>query len=158
MQPYHWHILSHPICSTLFTCKSFDFWVLNESSRNCTAKTQYPIFEKFNQIFPEMELHGLSPNFPQSCLWAIYIFQQSDCLFCCRKKCGPILGMYKSLKGTWAWRRSIPFLGIRKWDFCCSVLLGNCNHLVLRSTEKQPKLSLSFCLLFYLFFILWPSG
>ncbi len=31
------------------------------------------------------------------CLWAIYIFLWSICLFCCRKLCGPILGKYNSL-------------------------------------------------------------
>ncbi len=29
------------------------------------------------------------------CLWAIYKFPRSVCLFCCRKICGPILGMWK---------------------------------------------------------------
>jgi hypothetical protein len=56
------------------------------------------------------------------CLWAIYIFQRSVCLFCCRKICGPILGIYKShtdiwMHGNWDWGRAIPFLGIHKWDF-----------------------------------------
>ncbi len=35
------------------------------------------------------------------CLLAIYIFPRSVCLFCCRKICGPILGIYKSLTDTW---------------------------------------------------------
>ncbi len=30
------------------------------------------------------------------CLWSIYIFPRSVCLFCSRKICGPILGSYKS--------------------------------------------------------------
>jgi hypothetical protein len=50
--------------------------------------------ENFTQIFPEKELCGL-PNF--HILWAIYIFPRSVCLFCRRKICGPILGIYKSL-------------------------------------------------------------
>ncbi len=41
------------------------------------------------------------------CLWAIYIFPGSVFLFCCRK--------------TWDWGHAIPFLGIHKWDFRCSV-------------------------------------
>ncbi len=52
------------------------------------------------------------------CLWAIYIFPWSACLFCSRKICGPILGIYKSLTDTWMWklglRRANPFLGIHK--------------------------------------------
>ncbi len=34
-------------------------------------------------------------------LWEIYIFPGSVCLFCCRQKCGLILGIYKSLTDTW---------------------------------------------------------
>jgi hypothetical protein len=34
-------------------------------------------------------------------LWEIYIFSGSVCLFCCRKICGPILEIYKSLTETW---------------------------------------------------------
>ncbi len=46
--------------------------------------------ENFKQIFPEKELCGLSPNFhAHVSVWAIYIFPQSVCLFCCRKICGP---------------------------------------------------------------------
>ncbi len=41
-------------------------------------------------------------------LWAIYIFPRSVCLFCCRKICGPIMGIYKSLTDTWMWK-----LGLR---------------------------------------------
>ncbi len=38
-------------------------------------------------------------------LWAIYILQQSVC-------CGPIIGIYKSLTDTWAWK-----LGTRPHSF-----------------------------------------
>ncbi len=38
------------------------------------------------------------------CLWAIYIFPRSICLFCCRKICGPILGIYIMLTDTWMWK------------------------------------------------------
>ncbi len=37
-------------------------------------------------------------------LWAIYIFPRSVCLFCCRKICRSILGIYKSLTDTWMWK------------------------------------------------------
>ncbi len=44
-------------------------------------------------------------QFPHPCVCErfICIFPRSFCLFCCRKICGPILG-------------------IHKWDFCCSVI------------------------------------
>ncbi len=45
-----------------------------------------------------------------------YIFPQSFCLFCCRKVCGPI---HECI--NWDWGRAIPFLGVHKWDFRCSV-------------------------------------
>ncbi len=57
-------------------------------------------------------------------LWTIYIFQQSVCLFCYRKICGPTMGIYKSLADTWMWElvlSTIPRKGIHKWDFRCSV-------------------------------------
>ncbi len=41
-------------------------------------------------------------------LWEIYIFPGSLCPFCCRKICGPILGLHKSLTDTWMWK-----LGLR---------------------------------------------
>ncbi len=34
-------------------------------------------------------------------LWESYIFPGLVCLFCCRKICGPILGIDKSLTDTW---------------------------------------------------------
>ncbi len=37
-------------------------------------------------------------------LWEIYIFTGSVCLLCCRKICGPILGIYKLLTDTWMWK------------------------------------------------------
>jgi hypothetical protein len=40
-------------------------------------------------------------------LWEIYIFPGSVSLFCCRKICGPILGIYKSLTDTWMWKKGL---------------------------------------------------
>ncbi len=40
--------------------------------------------------------------------WEICIFPGSVCLFCCRKICEPILGIYKSLTDSWIWK-----LGLR---------------------------------------------
>jgi hypothetical protein len=47
----------------------------NEDGVHCT--------ENSKQIFPEMKLRGLVPNFDIHALWAIYIFTRSVCLFCC---------------------------------------------------------------------------
>ncbi len=44
-------------------------------------------------------------------LWEIYIFPGLVCLFCCREKCGSILGIYKSLTDTQMWK-----LGLRLWN------------------------------------------
>ncbi len=58
-------------------------------------------------------------------LWEIYIFPGSVWLFCCRKICGPILGIHKSLTDTWMWklglRPFIPRKGIHIWDYGCNV-------------------------------------
>jgi hypothetical protein len=48
------------------------------------------------------------PMFTFMCLWAICIFPWSVCLFCCRKICRLILGIYKSFTDTWMWK-----LGLR---------------------------------------------
>ncbi len=37
-----------------------------------------------------------------------FIFPGLVCLFCCSQICGPILGIYKTLTGTWMWK-----LGLR---------------------------------------------
>ncbi len=55
---------------------------------------------------------------------------QSVCLFCCRKICGPILGIYHRSQthecGNWDLGRAIPFLGIHQWDFGCCVAVISC--------------------------------
>ncbi len=130
------------------------FFVLAKCSKKC-AKTSCPSLsvvgsrdlffsrgklqrdntENSIQIFPEKELRGLSPISTFMCLWAIYIFPGSVCLFCCRKICGPILGIYKCSKthkcGKWDWGHAVPFLGIQKWNFRCSVV------------HNRPALSMS---------------
>ncbi len=59
------------------------------------------------------------------CLWAIYIFSQSICLFCCRKYADRSWEYenpsQKHECGNWDWGRAIPRKGIYKWDFRCSV-------------------------------------
>ncbi len=74
-----------------------------------TAKKQN---RKFEQIFLEKELRGLSPNSHTTfmCLWAIYIFPQSVCLYSAIEKYVDRSWeyIYKSLKDTWMWK-----LGLR---------------------------------------------
>ncbi len=82
------------------------------------------------------------------CQWAIYIFPQFICLLCCRKICGPILGIYKSLKthecGNWDWgRMEFPekeyingiFVAVRK-QISCESLLKFCPVLHRLKTGK----------------------
>ncbi len=95
-----------------------------------TAKTKYREFE--TNIPKEKELHGLSvPVSTFMCLWAIYIFPRLVCLLCCRKICGPILGICKSLTDTWIRKfglrpRAIPLLGIH-------------NGIPLQCIRKHPS-------------------
>ncbi len=71
-------------------------------------------------VFPEMKLLFQNriimfclpvPTLIRVYLWEVYIFPGSVCLFCCRKICEPILGIYKSLTDTSMWK-----LGLRPRD------------------------------------------
>ncbi len=56
--------------------------------------------ENSKQIFPEKELRGLSPDFHIHVSVSDLYIPTMVCLFCYRKICGPILGIYKSLTDT----------------------------------------------------------
>ncbi len=59
------------------------------------------------------------------CLWAIYIFPQSVCVFCWKNVDRSWEHINRSQThecGNWDWDRAISFLGIHKWDFSCSAL------------------------------------
>ncbi len=62
------------------------------------------------------------------CLWAIFIFPGPVCLFCCRKfvdRSWEYIKRSKTLEcGNWDWGHAIPFLGIHKWNFRCSAVIG----------------------------------
>ncbi len=78
--------------------------------------------ENSKHIIPERNSAALVPILTFMFMWAIYIFQQSVCLFCCRKKGGPIVEIYLDHSqthecGNWDWGRAIPFLGIHKSKF-----------------------------------------
>jgi hypothetical protein len=61
-----------------------------------TAKAQY---RNSKQIFPEKELRGLIPNFHIH-VSVSDLYCQDRSAFCCKKICGPILGIYKALTDT----------------------------------------------------------
>jgi hypothetical protein len=59
--------------------------------RRCTAKTQYL---KFETNIHRKGIARPTSQFPHSCVCErFYIFPRLICLFCCRKVCGPILGL-----------------------------------------------------------------
>ncbi len=74
------------------------------------------------------------------CLWAIYIFPWSVCLFCCGKICGPILGIYEYLTGTWIWKLGLRPRHSLTWLFWAP----NGNRLTARCHFTGPiKVSIS---------------
>ncbi len=87
-----------------------------------TAGLQRHNTEYSKQIFPEKDLRASVPISTFMCLRAIYIYPRLVCLFC-RKICGPILWIQyinRSQRhecGNWNWGRTLPVLGIQKWDF-----------------------------------------
>ncbi len=103
---------------------------LDNDKRHRRYSTKYS-----KQIFPEKELQGLSSISTFMCLSVIYISPPPVSQFCYRKICGNI-----SFTDTWMWKlrlrrqwgRAIPFLGIHKWDFRCSVNTKYaCVHIVV---------------------------
>ncbi len=62
-----------------------------------TAKTKC---RKFEQIFPEKEYRGLSPNFHIHVSLSELYIPTMGLLFLLEEICGPILGIYKSLTDT----------------------------------------------------------
>jgi hypothetical protein len=66
------------------------------------------------------------PNSTFVCLWAIYIFPRSICLFSCRKYVDRsreyINRSQTDEGGNLDWGRAIPRKGIHKWRFRCSTI------------------------------------
>ncbi len=101
-------------------------WFEGIMSRKFRHKLSRNIFVKFkrnrtrrnfNKVVGAPQIHNTENSkqiflWPQSqfphCLWAVYRFPPSVCLFFYRKICGPILGIYKSPRDTWMWK-----LGLR---------------------------------------------
>ncbi len=83
-----------------------------------TTKTQY---RKFETNIPRKGIVWPRSQFTFMCLWQIYIFPQSVCLFCCWKYVDwsrEYINRSQTHEcGNWDWSRAIPFLGIQKWGF-----------------------------------------
>jgi hypothetical protein len=66
-----------------------------------TAKTQY---RKFETNIPRKGIARPQSQFPHSGVSEQFIYPTIGLPVCCRKICGPILGMYKSLTDTLMWK------------------------------------------------------
>ncbi len=80
---------------------------------------------KFGNKYSQKRNIGVSvPISTLMCLWVIYIFPQSVCLFCWRKyvdRSWDYINRSQTHEyGNWGWGRAIPRKGIHKWDFPCS--------------------------------------
>ncbi len=64
--------------------------------------------KNWKEIFPEKELRGHSPNFHIHISLSDLFISMIDLPYLLQEICGPILGIYKSLTGTWMWK-----LGLR---------------------------------------------
>jgi hypothetical protein len=79
------------------------------------------VFPEMNLLFPKIIIiFCLSvPSHKNICDKFIYVFPGLVCLFCCRGKCGPILGIYKSLTDTFLARdcKKSPSRDQKAWVF-----------------------------------------
>ncbi len=71
----------------------------SEGSLHCKE----PIPKNSKQRFPEKELRGRSPNFHVNVSVSDLYIPTIDLPVLLQKICGLILGIYKSLTGTWMW-------------------------------------------------------
>jgi hypothetical protein len=82
----------------LYLCDITTVPLVPGCTRNkCTAKTNA---ENLKQIFPEKELRGHSPNFHIHVSVSDLYIPTIDLAIFLQEICGPILGIYKSLRDT----------------------------------------------------------
>jgi hypothetical protein len=114
----------------------------------CTAKIQY---RKFETNIPRKGIARPQSQFPQLCVCERFIyFQESACLFRCRKTCIPIVGIYKSLTDTLTGKQRLrprnPFSGNICFEFsvlylCSAYLIGQreqTKHIATKTYHPKP--------------------
>jgi hypothetical protein len=89
------------------------------------------------------------PIFTFMCLWAIYIFPRSVDIYSCSRIGRPIVGIYKSLTGTWMWKLGLgpcnSFSGNICFEFSVSCLCsgvqvqGVCLYLHCKFDDRGIK-------------------
>jgi hypothetical protein len=99
-------------------------WIFNIDGSRIHCKDKIP---KFRKKYSQKRNIGASVQISTFiCLWVIYIFPRSVCLFCWRKYVDRSWDCINRLQtheyGNWGWGRAIPRKGIHKWDFRCSVV------------------------------------
>ncbi len=85
------HIFIKTATTSLGLCRPKGMYQSRASSE--FSKTQYQIFET---NIPKKGITRPQSQFPHLCVCERFLYSQagSICLFCCRKVCGPILGIY----------------------------------------------------------------
>ncbi len=115
-------------------------------------------------VFPETKLHGLVISkteldsiFTFMYLWAIYIFPESVCLFCCSQINRLVLGIQyinrSQVHECRNWERgcAVSFLGIPKSDFQYSALADSTQEGYIEENQHI----LSNILVFLYVFVMW---
>jgi hypothetical protein len=114
-------------CMFFIYTSFLEFVVMNYLARSLflfvllTATNQYRKFE--TNIPRKRTAPATVPISTFVCLWTIYKFPRSICLFCCRKymdRSWEYINRSQTECGNWDWGHAIPRKGIHKWDFRCS--------------------------------------